>query len=116
MKNAYRRLSNRLIGKKRALSNNVIFFDEPWTPADKLQSEDRVHRIGATKAINIYTIISVDTVDDRVHDILYEKSTMSNYIVDDKLDLHNNPALLSYIMQDSLKRKGEDDEEVYHIK
>ena len=94
-------------------SNNVIFFDEPWTPADKLQSEDRVHRIGATKAINIYTIISVDTVDDRVHDILYEKSTMSNYIVDDKLDLHNNPALLSYIMQDSLKRKGEDDEEVY---
>lgn len=84
-------------------SNNVIFYDEPYTPADKLQSEDRVHRIGATKTINIYTVITADTIDDRVHEILYTKSAMSNYIVDNKLDLHNNPGLLSYLLSDSIK-------------
>lgn len=84
-------------------ANNVIFYDEPYTPADKLQAEDRVHRIGATKTINVYTIITADTIDDRVHDILYTKSAMSDYIVDDKLDIHNNPGLLRYLLSDSIK-------------
>ena len=84
-------------------ANNVIFYDEPYTPADKLQAEDRVHRIGASKTINIYTIITANTIDYRVHDILYTKSTMSNYIVDNKLDIHNNPALLTFLLSDSLK-------------
>ena len=84
-------------------ANNVIFYDEPYTPADKLQAEDRVHRIGASKSINVYTLITMDTIDHRVHDILYTKSAMSDYIVDDKLDLHNNPMLLSYLLSDSIK-------------
>ena len=84
-------------------ANNVIFYDEPYTPADKLQAEDRVHRIGASKSINIYTLITADTIDHRVHEILYTKSAMSDYIVDDKLDLHNNPELLRYLLSDSTK-------------
>lgn len=84
-------------------ANNAIFYDEPYTPADKLQAEDRIHRIGATSPINIYTVITTDTIDDRVHDILYTKSTMSNYIVDNKLDIHNNPTLLTFLLSDSMK-------------
>lgn len=81
-------------------ANNIVFYDEPWTPTDKQQAEDRVHRIGTTKSVNIYTLLSRGTIDDRVHNILYDKKLVSEYIVDNKLDIQNNPELFDIIMDD----------------
>lgn len=81
-------------------ANNIVFYDEPWTPTDKQQAEDRVHRIGTTKSVNIYTLLSRGTIDDRVHSILYNKQLISKYIVDNKLDIQNNPELFDMIMDD----------------
>lgn len=81
-------------------ANNVIFYDEPWTYSDKMQAEDRTHRIGQDKSsVNIYTLLTRDTVDDRVHDIVYAKQGTSDYIVDDRLDLHKHPELFQYLLQ-----------------
>lgn len=79
-------------------SNNIIFYDEPWAPSDKQQAEDRIYRIGTTKSVNIYTLISRNTVDEKVHDILYRKSTMSDLLIDNKLDLYKRPDLLDWIL------------------
>lgn len=79
-------------------SNNIIFYDEPWTPSDKLQAEDRIYRIGTTKSVNIYTLLTHNTVDERVHNILYRKGTMSDYLIDNKLDLYKNTDLLDWIV------------------
>ena len=84
-------------------AQNVIFYDEPWTPTDKEQAEDRVYRIGTTRFVNIYTILSRDTVDDRVHDIIYTKQLVSSYIVDGKLDIHNHPEVFDMLLGDSNK-------------
>lgn len=79
-------------------ATNVIFYDEPWTPSDKAQAEDRAHRIGTTQSLNVYTIITKDTIDERVHNILYSKDMITKYIVDDKLDIKNNPKLLDFLL------------------
>lgn len=79
-------------------ARNVIFYDSPWTPSDKEQAMDRVHRIGTSQSVNIYTLVTANTVDERVEAILYNKKTMSNYIVDNKLDLHGNPELFDYLV------------------
>ena len=50
-----------------AVANNVIFLDEPWTPSDKVQAEDRCHRISATIPVNIYTLLSKGMIDETVH-------------------------------------------------
>lgn len=84
-------------------AQNVIFYDEPWTPTDKEQAEDRVYRIGTTRFVNIYTILSRDTVDDRVHNIIYTKQLVSSYIVDGKLDIHNHPEVFDMLLGDSNK-------------
>ena len=84
-------------------ANNVIFYDEPWTYADKQQAWERVHRIGTVKTINVYTLISRNTVDDTVHNIVYNKKHISSYIVDGQLDLRNNPALFDLLLSDSTK-------------
>lgn len=80
------------------VANNVIFYDEPWTAADRQQAIDRVHRISTSKAVNIYTLLSKDTIDERVHNLLYSKKVVSSYIVDNQLDLYNNPELFDMLL------------------
>ncbi len=90
------------------VARNVIMYDEPWNPSDKSQAEDRCYRIGTKSSVNIYTLITRNTVDDRVHDILYTKSGISEFIVDDKLDIVNNPQLFNLLLSDTLKNsRGE---------
>lgn len=88
------------------VANNVIFLDEPWNMSDKTQAEDRCNRIGQTKPVNIYTIITKNTVDERVHDILNKKQGISDYIVDnDELNLRKNPKLFELLLRDSIETR-----------
>lgn len=86
-------------------ARNIIFYDEPWTPADKEQAEDRIYRIGTKDSVNIYTLITVNTVDEHVHDILYTKKGVSKYIIDNKLDLHKNPKLFNMLLGNDHKER-----------
>ncbi len=86
-------------------ATNLIFYDEPWNPNDRVQGEDRIYRIGTTSSVNIYAILSRNTVDDRVHNILYTKEQISNYIVDNRpLDMRSNPDLFDMLLGDSYKQ------------
>lgn len=80
------------------VANNIIFYDEPWSPSDREQAEDRCHRAGTTKTINVYTLIIKDTVDERVHNILSTKEGVADYIVDNKLDIKNRPELFDMLL------------------
>lgn len=96
------------------VARNVIMYDEPWNPSDKVQAEDRCYRIGTNQSVNIYTLITRNTVDDRVHDILYTKAGISEFIVDGKLDITNNPALFSLLLSDTIKtNRGDTFDEDY---
>ena len=90
------------------VARNEIMYDEPWNPSDKVQAEDRIYRIGTKNSVNIYTLITRNTVDDRVHDILYTKSGISEFIVDGKLDIVNNPKLFSLLLSDTVKNNRGD--------
>lgn len=43
--------------------NNVIFIDRDWSPAINDQAEDRLHRAGQTKPVNVFDIIATGTID-----------------------------------------------------
>lgn len=80
------------------VANHVFFYDEAWVPAEMEQAEDRVHRPGQCSTVNLYRLISVDTVDEKVHNILYTKEGISEYIVDGKLDMHNHPEIFDLLL------------------
>ena len=80
------------------VARNVIFYDSPWNPADVEQCEDRCHRPGTTQSVNVYTLITKDTVDETVHKILSKIEGTSQYIVDNNLDLHNHPELVDLLL------------------
>lgn len=79
-------------------ANNAIFLDEPWMPSTKQQAEDRIHRISSSKPVTIYNIITKNTVDEKVHNILYTKQSISDYIVDNRLDIKSNPELVKLLL------------------
>ena len=83
------------------VARNVIFYDKPWNASEVVQCEDRIHRPGTAHSVNIYTLVSKDTVDERVEKILSNKSGTANYIVDNQLDLRKNPELLSMLLGSS---------------
>ena len=81
------------------VARNVIFYDSPWSPADIEQCEDRCHRPGATKSVNIYFLITKGTVDEKVHDVISKKEGTSKYIVDNQLDLRNHPEIIETLLR-----------------
>lgn len=64
-------------------SSYIIFFDLHWNPAKVWQAEDRVHRIGQTKAVNIYNFVTKNTVEEKIIQKLEEKKSIINNLIDD---------------------------------
>lgn len=66
-------------------ANYMIFMDSCWTSAANTQAEDRIHRIGSTQPVFIYYLITNNTIDQHVYDIVQDKSILSDYIIDDEI-------------------------------
>ena len=75
----------------------VIFLDEPWTNGDKEQALDRYHRIGTSENITIYTLLTKNTIDERVNDIVRGKGELSNALIDGK-SVEDKRQLLNYLL------------------
>jgi SNF2 family DNA or RNA helicase len=67
-------------------AQTVIFLDNPWTSAKKMQAEDRAHRIGTKKSVNIITMVAKNTIDEKVVSLLNEKKQLAEDIVDSSKD------------------------------
>lgn len=70
-----------------------IFMDEPWNKANKVQAEDRLHRIGQHTNITIYTLICKDTIDEKVHMLVEQKGELADMLIDGKLNMSKSEML-----------------------
>ncbi len=61
------------VGLTLTASSNVLFLEDPWTPTEKDQACDRVHRIGQKNAVTVYTLLAKDTIDFDINLLLNEK-------------------------------------------
>lgn len=66
----------------------AIFIDCAWTAGLNEQSEDRIYRIGTTKPVFIYYLWAKGTIDERVKEILDTKAMLTDYMIDDKVDIN----------------------------
>ena len=76
----------------------AIFIDVPWTSAEFEQAQDRIHRIGSSKPVFIYELITKDTIDERVDEIVETKEAISDFIIDDKISQSSLDSLKKYIL------------------
>jgi SNF2 family DNA or RNA helicase len=74
-----------------------IFMDEPWNRANKEQAEDRCHRVGTKENVTIYTIMAKNTIDERIHELVYKKGAMADMLVDGKI-VANKEEVLDFLL------------------
>jgi SNF2 family DNA or RNA helicase len=58
-------------------ASNTIFYSLSWSATDRLQAEDRNHRIGQTNKCTYHDVIVKGKVDDRILRALKEKSDLA---------------------------------------
>jgi hypothetical protein len=54
------------IGINLTGADTVIFYDSDWNPTMDAQAQDRCHRIGQTRDVHIYRLISEKTVEENI--------------------------------------------------
>jgi SNF2 family DNA or RNA helicase len=57
--------------------HNVIFYNNDFNLATRLQAEDRVHRLGQDHDVHVYDIICPDSIDGFISDCLNRKANMA---------------------------------------
>src|SRR5260221_4755940 len=54
------------VGLNLTAADTVIHFDPWWNPAVEDQATDRAHRIGQTRVVTSYKLITKDTVEEKI--------------------------------------------------
>ncbi|MGL4745358.1 MAG: SNF2-related protein, partial [Dermatophilaceae bacterium] len=61
----------------------VFVLDPWWNPAAEAQAVDRAHRIGQTKPVNVYRLVSRNTIEEKVVALQERKRNLFAKVVDD---------------------------------
>ena len=62
----------------------AIFLDTPWTWSSLSQSADRIWRVTNSRPAHIKILVCMDTIDERVREVVETKKDLADYIVDGK--------------------------------
>lgn len=54
------------VGINLQTANIVIFYDLDWNPQMDLQAMDRAYRIGQTRKVHVYKLITLNTIEERM--------------------------------------------------
>ncbi len=66
-------------------ARTVIYYNNSFKLTDRLQSEDRAHRIGQRNAVTYFDLVATDTVDEKIVEALRNKVDIASVITGDKL-------------------------------
>ncbi|KAG4093180.1 SNF2 family N-terminal domain-containing protein [Neocallimastix lanati (nom. inval.)] len=77
------------VGINLTVADTVIIFDSDWNPQNDLQAQARVHRIGQTKTVQIYRLITANTYEREMFDRAGLKLGLDKAILQ-KMDVYGN--------------------------
>ena len=62
-------------------ADSVIFYDSDWNPAMDKQCQDRSHRIGQTRDVHIYRLVSESTVEINIMRRARQKTRLDEVVI-----------------------------------
>ncbi|KAH8885049.1 hypothetical protein GQ53DRAFT_751347 [Thozetella sp. PMI_491] len=83
-------------------ANKVIIFDQSDNPQDDLQAENRAHRLGQTRDVEIVKLVSRDTIEELVQKACEKKLELANKVVGWE---GGDPSMTSAEMEASIRRE-----------
>ncbi|KAJ3108454.1 hypothetical protein HDU97_001161 [Phlyctochytrium planicorne] len=105
------------LGINLTAADTVIIYDSDWNPQVDLQAQDRVHRIGQTKPVIIYRLVTSGTVEKKILDRASSKRKLEKLVIHKsefkgKLEYYNSNQRVSNLEELSAILEADDTEEV----
>merc|ERR1719412_1276721 len=69
------------LGINLTAADTVIIYDSDWNPQQDLQAQDRAHRIGQTKPVMIYRLVTANTIDEKIVERAASKRKLEKMII-----------------------------------
>ena len=70
------------VGVNLTGADTVIFYDSDWNPTMDAQAQDRCHRIGQTRDVNIYRLICEKTIEENILKKANQKRLLSEVTIE----------------------------------
>jgi len=71
------------VGVNLTGADTVIFYDSDWNPTIDAQAQDRAHRIGQTRDVNIYRFIAKNTIEENILKKANQKRHLGHLAIED---------------------------------
>lgn len=65
-------------------ASNAMILQYPWSPKKMRQAEDRIHRITQQKTVNIWRVIALNTIEERIIKLMNDKEDVIDSVIDGK--------------------------------
>jgi SNF2 family DNA or RNA helicase len=69
------------VGLNLTSANHVFHYDRWWNPAVENQATDRAFRIGQTRTVNVHKMISADSLEERIDQMIEQKTELASQII-----------------------------------
>ncbi len=74
------------VGLNLQFASYVFLFDRWWNPAVEDQAINRAHRIGAKRSVTVTRFVTLDTIEQRIQEILERKRELFDAVFSDDIE------------------------------
>merc|ERR1712083_150650 len=72
------------LGINLTAADTCIIFDSDWNPQQDLQAQDRCHRIGQTRPVIVYRLVTAKTIDEKIVERAAAKRKLEKLVIHSK--------------------------------
>ncbi len=69
------------VGIDLTVASIVIHYDRWWNPAKENQATDRVHRIGQSRGVQVFKLVTKNTVEQHIHEMIERKKSLLEDVI-----------------------------------
>ncbi len=69
------------VGIDLTVASIVIHYDRWWNPAKENQATDRVHRIGQNRGVQVFKLVTKNTLEEQIHAMIERKKGLLEDII-----------------------------------
>ncbi|XP_042207777.1 chromodomain-helicase-DNA-binding protein 1-like isoform X5 [Homarus americanus] len=69
------------LGINLATADTVIIFDSDWNPQNDLQAQARAHRIGQKNQVNIYRLVTKNSIEENIIERAKQKMVLDHLVI-----------------------------------
>ncbi|BCR91241.1 uncharacterized protein ACHE_70084S [Aspergillus chevalieri] len=73
-------------GINLACANKVIIFDSSFNPQEDVQAENRAHRVGQTREVEVIRLVTKDTIEEQIYALGQTKLALDQAVAGDEAD------------------------------